>query len=75
MPNERYDHDDETEREDREGGRGASSTFQEFDCPSCTANNPSGDPFGAGEEVLCNYCGTAYAVKVTDDGKLRLREL
>ncbi len=73
MPTDRYNDDDETERE--AGRSGASSKFREFDCPSCNANNPAGDPFGGGDEVLCNYCGTQYAVKVTDEGKLRLREI
>jgi len=66
----------EGESEDKEvKATGASSRFKEFDCPSCNANNPADPPFGDGEEVLCNYCGTEYRVKVTDEGKLRLKEM
>ena len=69
-------HDDfeDDEKEKETGGSGAASRFKEFDCPSCNANNPA-DPFGDGDEVLCNYCGSEYKVKVTDEGKLRLKEM
>ena len=66
-----YDDDDKKEA----GTGGANARFKEFDCPSCNANNPAGDPFGDGEEVLCNYCGEQYMVKVTEEGKLKLREM
>lgn len=65
-----YDEDDEKSEASSTKGR-----FKEFDCPSCNANNPCGDAFGDGDEVLCNYCGTEYKARVGDDGKLRLREL
>lgn len=48
--------------------------FKEFDCPSCSANNPS-EGFGDGDEILCNYCGTEYEVKVTDEGKPKFKEM
>lgn len=64
-----FDDDDEKAQQG-----GAQSTFREFDCPSCNANNPSDPPFGDGDEILCNYCGTEYLVKVTDEGRLKLRE-
>ena len=64
--------DDESEKEMAKGG--VSTRFREFDCPSCNANNPAEEPFGNGEQVLCNYCGTEYDVKVSEEGKLRLRE-
>ena len=48
--------------------------FDEFDCPTCNANNPYGDGFKVGEEIRCFYCGTEYKVKVTDTGKLKLKE-
>lgn len=71
-PHDDYDDDDDKKEA---GSTGPNSRFKEFDCPSCNANNPADPPFGDGEEVLCNYCGTEYRVKVTDEGKLRLREI
>lgn len=49
--------------------------FDEFDCPICNANNPYGDGFKVGDEIRCFYCGTEYKVKVTDTGKLKLKEM
>lgn len=49
-------------------------SFDEFDCPVCNANNPYGDGFRVGDEIRCFYCGTEYKVKVTDTGKLKLKE-
>jgi DNA-directed RNA polymerase subunit RPC12/RpoP len=66
-----YDDDDEDER----GESGQRSRFREFDCPSCGANNPSGDSFGDRDEIVCNYCGTEYRVQVTEEGRLKLKEL
>ncbi len=71
MDHHQFD-DDESEKELAKGG--AATRFREFDCPSCNANNPADEPFGNGEQVLCNYCGTEYDVKVTEEGKLKLRE-
>ncbi len=65
-----YDMDDD---EKDAGKGGASSRFKDFDCPSCNANNPT--DFGDGEEVLCNYCGTEFKVKVSDSGKAKFREI
>jgi hypothetical protein len=65
--------DDEEEKE--AGASGPFSRFQEFDCPSCNANNPSGDSFGDRDEILCNYCGAQFRVKVTEEGRLKLKEL
>jgi hypothetical protein len=53
---------------------GANSRFKEFDCPTCNANNPTDPPFGNGDEVLCNYCGSEFSVKVTDEGRAKFRE-
>jgi hypothetical protein len=50
-------------------------SFDEFDCPNCNANNPYGDGFRVGDEIRCFYCGTEYKVKVTDTGKLKLKEI
>ena len=67
-----YDFDDDDDKD--KGQSGAKSTFKEFDCPSCNANNPVDPPFGDGDEVLCNYCGQEYRVKVSEEGKARFRE-
>jgi hypothetical protein len=65
---------DEDEIEAKGLGEGRARRFQDFDCPSCSANNPYDDPFGDGDDILCYYCGQAYRVRVTDEGRLRLRE-
>ncbi|MGQ0503760.1 MAG: hypothetical protein ACT4TC_00420 [Myxococcaceae bacterium] len=71
-PVDAYDDDDEKESK---GGSGAESVFKEFDCPGCNANNPVDPPFGDGEEILCNYCGMEFKVKVSDEGRLKLKEM
>ncbi len=71
MPIDQYEEDDE--KSSRMSG--SNSRFKEFDCPSCNANNPCDPPFGDGDELFCNYCGCEYRVKVSDEGKLRLREI
>ena len=58
-------------RRDKEGRR---RIFKDFDCPTCSANNPYDDGFGDGDEVLCYYCGAEFKVLVNDEGRLRLRE-
>ena len=63
-----FDDDDEADR------AGAARRFTDFDCPSCSANNPYDDAFGDGDEIRCFYCGQAYEVRVTEEGRLRLRE-
>ena len=68
-------HEDAEDEAKKDPGRlGSKRTFDEFDCPSCSANNPYGDGFGNGDEVICGYCGQAFEVKVTADGDLKLRE-
>ncbi len=49
--------------------------YFEFDCPSCNANNPWPDGFGGGEEINCHYCGTSFEARVSEEGKLKLREI
>lgn len=66
MPIDRYEEADE--------GPTKKAKFREFDCPSCNANNPCDPPFGAGDEVLCYYCGLRFAVKLSDGGRLIFRE-
>jgi transcription elongation factor Elf1 len=72
MPIDQYEDHDEDERSSPTTGR---QSFKEFDCPSCNANNPCDPPLSEGDEILCNYCGSEYQVRVTDGGKLRLREI
>ena len=47
----------------------------DFDCPSCNANNPLHEPLRDGGELLCHYCGNQYLVRLSDGGRLRLKEL
>ncbi|MDQ3262420.1 MAG: hypothetical protein M3Y59_01990 [Myxococcota bacterium] len=70
-PHDAYDDEDDAKEA---GSSGVASKFKEFDCPSCNANNPVDPPFGNGEEVLCNYCGEEFSVKVSDEGRVKLRE-
>ena len=67
----RRDDDDD----DGDSRRPKTKKFFEFDCPSCNANNPVGDGFMPNEEINCNYCGTSFQVRVTDEGRLKLKEL
>jgi hypothetical protein len=65
-----YDDDDAKGLE----GEGKGRRFADFDCPDCNANNPH-DGFGDGDEIRCYYCGMEYTVTVTDEGRLKLKEL
>jgi hypothetical protein len=67
-----YQHDDSDDAKDKDLQMGGK--HKDFDCPSCNANNPSDDVISDGDELLCNYCGTEWTVKITDDGRLKLRE-
>ena len=49
--------------------------FFEFDCPGCNANNPWGDGFEDGEEINCHYCGSSFIATVSDEGRLKLKEI
>ena len=70
MPIDKYEDDD-----DKDNKEDATGKFKEFDCPGCNANNPSDPPFGDGDEVLCNYCGSQYLVKVSEGGRAKLKEI
>ena len=70
MPMDDYGGDGEKSEEDINKKK-----FDEFDCPTCNANNPYGDGFKVGDEIRCFYCGTEFKVKVTDTGKLKLKEM
>ena len=65
--------DDDENKELAQGG--ANSTFKEFDCPSCNANNPCDPPIGNDDEVLCNYCGSEFKLVVSDEGRRKFKEL
>lgn len=65
-PADKHGEDEDT------GSRSESSTFKEFDCPDCNANNPCDPPFEPGDEVICHYCGTGFLAKVTESGRLKL---
>jgi hypothetical protein len=54
--------------------KGRKRVFKDFDCPTCSANNPYDDGFADGDEILCYYCGTEFKVMVNEEGRLRLRE-
>ncbi|MFL5320906.1 MAG: hypothetical protein ACJ790_14685 [Myxococcaceae bacterium] len=69
MPSNQYDYDNDDK--DNDSGK---KVIKEFDCPSCNANNPS-EPLQDGSEVLCNYCGTEYKVTISDEGKMKLKEM
>jgi hypothetical protein len=70
-----YIHEEEEEDAKKSGAAlGAKRRFDEFDCPSCSANNPMGDGFGNNDEVVCNYCGVPFKAIVDDDGRLKLKE-
>lgn len=66
-----YHYDDDDDKD----VAGPKKKFFEFDCPSCNANNPWGDGFVDGEEVNCHYCGTSFQARISDEGKLKLREV
>jgi len=52
---------------------GTKRKFSEFDCPTCSANNPF-EEFGTGDDVVCGFCGLEFEVHVTQDGVLKLRD-
>ncbi len=53
---------------------GTKRKFDEFECPTCSANNPY-EPFGNNDEILCNWCGLQFKAIVDEEGNLKLREL
>ncbi|GMU63688.1 MAG: hypothetical protein AMXMBFR34_54510 [Myxococcaceae bacterium] len=67
---QRYDDDDDAPK-----ARSAAQLFYEFDCPQCNANNPWPDGFKHKEEISCHYCGASFEARLTDEGKLKLKEL
>jgi hypothetical protein len=61
--------------EDTEGSSSTSKgrSWTEFDCPGCDANNPTGEGFRAGDEIVCMFCGVLWVVKA-DEERFRLVE-
>ena len=66
-----HDYDDDDDKPEK----GKKKKLDEFDCPSCNANNPWPDGLNDGEEINCHYCGTSYLVRFSDEGKLKLKEI
>lgn len=66
-----HSYEDDDDKPDNEKGK----VRFEFDCASCNANNPWPDGFTEKEEISCHYCGTSFLVRLTDEGKLRLKEI
>ena len=66
---------EQEEEEDKKSGRalGVKRKFDEFECPTCSANNPH-DTFGNNDEVICNWCGLEFVAVVDDEGNLKMRE-
>jgi len=61
--------EDDDEKSDRR------PRFGEFECTDCSANNPCDLPIQEGDEVICNYCGANYLVRVSESGKLKLKSI
>lgn len=70
MVNDSYGEEEEGGQDGKQGW----SVRKEFDCPSCNANNPLDDAIKDGDELLCNYCGSEYKAKITEEGRLKLKE-
>jgi DNA-directed RNA polymerase subunit RPC12/RpoP len=69
MGTEGWDGDDGDAKANKQG------VFDEFDCPECHANNPWPDGFKAKDEVACHYCGSVFEARVSEAGRLKLKEL
>ncbi|MCY1076564.1 hypothetical protein [Archangium lansingense] len=68
MPLDFYEDEDEKDSGSKNGRK-------DFDCPECNANNPLEEALADGQEVLCNYCGLEFAVKGSDNGRFKFKEL
>jgi transcription elongation factor Elf1 len=47
----------------------------DFDCPTCSANNPMESELRDRDEISCHYCGAQFQVRINDVGRLKLKEL
>jgi len=66
------------EENDDDRPRGpAGKKLKDWDCPSCQANNPSDEfvPEKKGIELRCNYCGVEYRISLSDEGRIKFKEL
>ena len=69
----KYDDDDDDEKAPKL--KPGQTLFFEFDCPQCNANNPWPDGFKHKEEISCHYCGSSWEARISDEGKLKLKEM
>ena len=67
------EYDEDSEKESAAEALRANQ-LKEFDCPDCNANNQCDPPATDGAEILCNYCGTEFLLKI-QDGKVRFKEM
>ena len=51
------------------------SRATDFDCPTCSANNPIEAALRDRDEISCHYCGAEYQVRINQEGRLKLKEL
>jgi transcription elongation factor Elf1 len=51
------------------------SRATDFDCPTCSANNPMEDALRDRDEISCHYCGAEYQVRISPEGRMKLKEL
>ncbi|MBM4781284.1 MAG: hypothetical protein GQE15_26665 [Archangiaceae bacterium] len=65
-------HDDD----DRQRGP-AGKKLRDWDCPSCNANNPSDEfvPEKKSLELRCNYCGVEFRVSLSEEGRVKFKEI
>lgn len=72
MSNDWAQHDDD----DRQRGP-AGKKLRDWDCPSCNANNPSDEfvPEKKALELRCNYCGVEFRVSLSEEGRVKFKEI
>lgn len=75
MPHDPFEFEIEEEEAKKAPPANARRKFDDFDCPTCNANNPRDEIFGDGDEVMCFYCGSEFRARVNEEGRLRLKEL
>ena len=51
------------------------SRATDFDCPTCSANNPMESALRDRDEIGCHYCGAQFQVRIGGDGRMKLKEL
>jgi transcription elongation factor Elf1 len=68
MPLDHYDDDDDSKSAAKAGRK-------DFDCPECNANNPLEAALEDGQEVLCNYCGCEFKVSISQEGRVKFKQL